>query len=175
MIHPLRVNKRSRTRSLAAKNSGVPASLGSGLKSKGKEGSRAPTSVRRNEMASKFEVIEMEKNKWNHDGWPSITNRWVCDSAEDALNHSHVREVEAEILGRTDAEFAAREDGEPINLAGWEVPDDDFMFGVLAEMGYRIRNSFSAFSECKEVKKQKWPDAFPATGAGSVPTDSVIL
>jgi hypothetical protein len=92
---------------------------------------------------AKYEVVETEKHTWNHDGSPSITNRWVCDSAEDALNHSHVREVEAEILGRTDAEYEAREDGETIDHAGWEVPNDDVVFEALAKMGYAEEEIFS--------------------------------
>jgi hypothetical protein len=51
-------------------------------------------------MANKYEVVEMEKNTWNEDGSPSITNRWVCESATDAFLHVHVRRVEAEIQGR---------------------------------------------------------------------------
>jgi len=87
-------------------------------------------------MANKYEVVEMEKNTSNQDGSPSITNRWVCDSAEDALNHAHLRWVEAEIQGRTNAEFETLEDGEPIDRAGWEVPDDDVVFEALTKMGY---------------------------------------
>ena len=34
------------------------------------------------------------------------------------------------------SDYEARENGERIDLAGWEVPNDDFTFGVLAEMGY---------------------------------------
>lgn len=84
----------------------------------------------------KYEVVEMEKHTWNHDGSPSITNRWVCDSAADAFNHAHVRRVEAEILDRSDVKFEAREDGEPIDHADWDVPDDDVVFEALAKMGY---------------------------------------
>jgi hypothetical protein len=85
---------------------------------------------------AKYEVVEMEKNTWNEDGSPSITNRWLCESETDALNHSHVRKVEAEIQGRTDVCFEALEDGEPLDRAGLEVPEDDVVFDALAEMGY---------------------------------------
>ena len=87
-------------------------------------------------MANKYEVVEMEKNRSSQDGSPSIANRWVCDSAEDALNHAHVRWVEAEIQGRTDVCYEAREDGASIDHAGWEVPDDDAVFEALTKMGY---------------------------------------
>jgi hypothetical protein len=88
------------------------------------------------EMA-KYEVVEMEKNTWNQDGSPSITNRWPCENETEALINTHARRVGAEIQGRTDVYYEAREDGEPIDLSGWEVPDDDFMFGVLTAMGYK--------------------------------------
>ncbi len=87
-------------------------------------------------MANKYEVVEIEKNTWNKDGSPSITNRWPCEGEADALNHSHVRRAEAEIQGRTNVYFEVREDGQPIALAGWEAPDDDVVFRALAEMGY---------------------------------------
>lgn len=87
-------------------------------------------------MANKYEVVEMEKNTWNQDGSPSITNRWSCRNETEALINAHARKVGAEIEGRTDVYYEARENGERIDLAGWEVPDDDFTFGVLAEMGY---------------------------------------
>jgi hypothetical protein len=84
-------------------------------------------------MVSKYEVVEMEKNTWYEDGSPSITNRWLCDSEDDAILQLHVRKVEAEIHGRTDVRFEARENGE--GIAG-EVPDDDVVYQTLAEMGY---------------------------------------
>jgi len=87
-------------------------------------------------MANKYEVVEIEKNTWNQDGSPSITNRWSSENETDALNHAHVRRVEAEMLGRTDVLYEAREDGVPIDLSGWEVPEVDIVFGILAEMGY---------------------------------------
>ena len=87
-------------------------------------------------MANKYEVVEMEKNTWNQDGSPSITNRWSCGNEIEALINAHSRKVGAEIEGRTDVYYEARENGERIDFAGWEVPDDDFTFGVLAEMGY---------------------------------------
>ncbi len=88
-------------------------------------------------MANKYEVVEMEKNTWNQDGSPSITNRWSCESATDAFLHMHVRRAGAEIQDRTDVKFAAQEDGETIDPAdwGWE-PDDEDVFRQLAVMGY---------------------------------------
>lgn len=84
-------------------------------------------------MANKYEVIELEKNTWNEDGSPSITNRWVCDSEDDTILQLHARKVEAEIQGRTDVRFEARENGEAIT---GEVPDDDVVYKALAKMGY---------------------------------------
>ena len=84
-------------------------------------------------MADKYEVVEMEKSTWNENGSPSITNRWVCDSEDDAILQLHVRKVEAEIQGRTDVRFEMRENGEEIT---GEVPDDDVVYKALAKMGY---------------------------------------
>ena len=85
---------------------------------------------------ARYEVVEMEKATWNEDGSPSITNRWPCESETDALIDAHARKVGAEIEGRTDVCFDALVDDEPIDRAGWEVPEDDFVFRALAEMGY---------------------------------------
>lgn len=87
-------------------------------------------------MTNKYEVVEIEKRTWNEDGSPSITNRWRCEGETDALNHAHIRRVEAKIQGGTDVCYEAREDGEPIDLAHWEVPEDDVVFRALADMGY---------------------------------------
>lgn len=88
-------------------------------------------------MTDKYEVVEMEKSTRNQDGSPSITNRWSCESATDAFLHVHVRRVEAEIQGRTDVCYEAREDGEPIDPMDWEwEPDDEDVFRQLALMGY---------------------------------------
>jgi hypothetical protein len=84
-------------------------------------------------ITNKYEVAEMEKNTCNQGGSPSITNRWVCDSEDDAILQLHVRKVEAEIQGRTDVRFEARENGEAIT---GEVPDDDVIYKALAKMGY---------------------------------------
>jgi len=85
---------------------------------------------------AKYEVVETEKNVSHEDGTPSVTNRWTCESKADALSHAHIRWVEAEIQGRTDVYFEAREDGEPIDSAGWEVTEEDVVFAALTEMGY---------------------------------------
>ncbi|MGB8031773.1 MAG: hypothetical protein WCF30_19130 [Terracidiphilus sp.] len=85
---------------------------------------------------AKYEVVEIEKNAWHGDWTPIVSNRWPCENETDALVNTHLRRVGAEIQGRTDVYYEAREDGEPIDLAGWEVPDDDFVFGALALMGY---------------------------------------
>jgi hypothetical protein len=87
-------------------------------------------------MTNKYEVVEMEKNTRHENGTPIVNDRWPCESETEALNHAHVRQVEAEIQGRTDVYFEARKDGQSIDLAGWEIPDDDVVFEALAEMGY---------------------------------------
>ena len=87
-------------------------------------------------MAKQYEVVEIQKNAWQSDWTPIINDRWPCESETDAVNHSHVRQVEAEIQGRTDVYFEAREGSQPIDLDGWEVPDDDVVLEALAEMGY---------------------------------------
>lgn len=84
-------------------------------------------------MTDKYEVVEMERSTWNEDGSSSITNRWVCDSEDDAILQLHLRKIEAQIQGRTDAHFEARENGEGIT---GEVPDDDVVYKTLAKMGY---------------------------------------
>jgi len=63
-------------------------------------------------MTDKYAVVEMGKNTWNEDGSPDVTNRWVCDSEDDAILQLHVRKVEAEIQGRTDVRFESRGNGE---------------------------------------------------------------
>jgi hypothetical protein len=85
-------------------------------------------------MTNKYEVVEMEKHTWNMDYSPSITNRWGCDSEDDAILQLRVREVEAEIQGYTDVRYEAREDGEEIVIE--YVPEDDVVFEALAKMEY---------------------------------------
>lgn len=82
---------------------------------------------------AKYEVVEMEKNTWHEDGTPIVNDRWVCDSEDDAILQLHVRKVEAEIQGRSDVRFEARENGETIT---GEVPEDDVVYKGLAQMGY---------------------------------------
>lgn len=93
---------------------------------------------------SKFETVEIARNEWQSDGTPTVNNRWTCGSETDALDHAHIRSVEATIQGRTDVHFEAREDGRPIDRAGWEVPEDDVVFQSLAEMGYTEEEILSA-------------------------------
>ena len=87
-------------------------------------------------MANQYEVVEMERNAWHEDRTPIVSTRWPCKSEADAIIQLRVREVEAEIQGRTDVHYEAREDGKSIDRTEWEAPDDDVVFGALAEMGY---------------------------------------
>ncbi len=82
---------------------------------------------------NKYEAVEISKNTRNEDWSQVISARWVCDSEYDALVLKAAREVEAEILGRSDSDYEAREDGEVI--AG-DAPEDDDVYACLVEMGY---------------------------------------
>jgi hypothetical protein len=91
-----------------------------------------------------YEVVEIQKNTWNDDWSSAINNRWVCDDENDAILQLAVRKVEAEMLGRTDAYFEAREDGEPMERRD-DPPEDDEVCGALLSMGYSEAEILAVF------------------------------
>jgi hypothetical protein len=75
-------------------------------------------------MENKYEVVEIEQGTWNEDGSPAISNRWECDSAQDARALCMAREYEAEMTQRTNERFEAREDGEQMNVDDEADPEE---------------------------------------------------
>lgn len=96
-------------------------------------------------MANKYEVVEIEKGTWNEDWSPSITNRWECDSADDARALCEAREFEAELDGYHDAHFQARVNDEPMDADDGLV-DDDAVRTYLLGFGYTLEKVEEAMS-----------------------------
>jgi hypothetical protein len=85
---------------------------------------------------TKYEVVEYAKNTWNEDGSAVAHDKWVCDNESDLILQWRVRQIEAEMLGRSDSYFEALEDGESVNYSEHYMPDDDAVYAALKEMGY---------------------------------------